>query len=94
MEAACIKAAEELGYRAEVQDNYERYELRAATLQRDYVSTEIRVGNLFPAFHVTGIVKDEDQDQGSFDIWTGPPFGFASEEQVARFLQLVANHLP
>jgi hypothetical protein len=92
LQAACLEAAKECKYQAKVQDNEEHCELRDTTVQRDYESTDILVGNLFPALLVSGIRRNNVQRY--FYIRTGFPFGRATEDQVTAYLLAVSNHLP
>jgi len=92
LEQACIKAAEEMGYRAKPQDEFrKRYSLGSIQEHSDYDVTNIRIGNLFPALQVRGIRKGEEQDR--FFVWTGWPFGVASDKKVQDYLSTVSKYL-
>ena len=92
LEQACIKAAEEMGYRARPVDDFERrYSLGSVQEHKDYNQTNIRIGNLLPALQVIGIRKGEEQNR--FFIWTGWPDGFASDKKVQQYLSAVSKYL-
>ena len=92
LEQACIKAAEEMGYRAKSVDNFRRrYSLGSIQEHSDYHETSIRIGNLFPVLEVNGIRKGKEQDK--FFVWTGWPFGVASDKKVQEYLSNVSKYL-
>ncbi len=92
LEQACIKAAEEMGYKAKPTDEFrKRYSLGSIQEHRDYRGTDIRVGNLFPALRVVGIEKGKEQDR--FFVWTEWPFGLASDKRVKAYLSMVSKYL-
>lgn len=92
LERVCIKAAEEMGYRARSLDEFNKgYSLDPIQESSDYMETSIRIGNLFPALQVRCIKKGEYQD--GFFIWTGFPHGVASDKKVQDYLSAVSKHL-
>ena len=92
LERACIKAAEEMGYRAKTVDEFiRRYSLGSIQEYTDYDRTNLRIGNLFPALQVRGIKKGEEQDR--FFVWTGWPHGIASNRRVEQYLSAVSKYL-
>lgn len=92
LEEACIKAANELGYKAKPQDEFSRrYELGSIHQHDDYDRTNIRVGNLLPALQVREVKKGEQQKY--FFVWTGFPHGFASEKRIQEYLSAVSKYL-
>jgi len=92
LEQACIKAAEEMGYRAKSVDKFsKRYSLGSIQEHSDYEETNIRIGNLLPAFQVRGIEKGKEQDK--FFVWTGGSHGVASDKKVQEYLSIVSKYL-
>jgi hypothetical protein len=92
LEQACIKAAEEMGYKAKPVDEFsKRYSLGSIQEHMDYDGTNIRIGNLFPALQVSGIEKGKEQNR--FFVWTGFPFGIASNKKVQEYLSTVSKYL-
>ena len=92
LEQACIKAAEEIGYKAKPKDEFgKRYSLGSVHEHADYSGTNIRIGNLLPALQVRGIKKGTEQDR--FFIWTGWPHGLASNRAVEQYLSAVSKYL-
>ena len=92
LEQACIKAAEEMGYRAKPVDEFsKRYSLGSIQEHMDYDGTNMRIGNLFPALQVRGIRKGDEQNR--FFVWTGWPHVVASEKKVQEYLSTVSKYL-
>src|SRR3989344_1545579 len=83
LEEACIKAAKDMGYKIKLIDEVrKRYSLGSIQEHSDYIETNIRVGNLFPALRVNGVRKGTEQDR--FYVWAGLPFGIASDAKVQK----------
>ena len=92
LEQACMKAARNMGYKAKSVDEFRtRYSLGSVHRHNDYAGTNVRIGNLIPAFHVRGIEKGKEQDR--FFIWTGFPSGFASNKRVQEYLSTFSRYL-
>lgn len=92
LEEACIKAAQEIGYKTKPVDEFiKRYTLGSIQEHKDYYKTSIRVGNIFPALQVENIKKGERQDY--FSVIVGFPIGFASKKKVKEYLSLVSKYL-
>ena len=93
LELACIKAAEEMGYRAKPVDEFrKRYSYSGSIREHcEYDETNIRIGNLFPALQVRGIRKGKEQDR--FFVWTGWPHGIASNRRIKQYLSVVSKYL-
>ena len=92
LEQACIKAARELGYRTQsIDEVHKRYSLGSIQEHRDYEQTNMKIGNLLPAFQVRGILKGKQQDR--FYVYTGFPHGFASDKRVQEYLSRITKYL-
>jgi len=92
LEQACMKTAEEMGYRAKPIDEFnKRYSLGSLQEHIEYDETSIRIGNLFPVLQVRGIEKGKEQDR--FFVWTGFPHGIASDKKVQEYLNTVSKYL-
>ncbi|MDO8460217.1 MAG: hypothetical protein Q7S74_03855 [Nanoarchaeota archaeon] len=92
LEQACVKAAEDMGYKARPKDEFSiRYSLGSIHQHNDYDETNIRIGNLIPALQVRGIEKGKDQNR--FFIWTGWPHGLASNKRVQEYLSAISKYL-
>src|SRR3989344_9037525 len=90
LEEVCIKVAGELGYRTKSEDEYSRsFSPGSAQIHEEYERTVLRVGNLFPAFRISGIHKGREQD--IFYIWSGLFLdGFASEKEIEKYLRILS----
>jgi len=92
LETALIKAAEEVGWKARVQDRFKRnYRLGSVQETQDYCHTTVHLrGMLFPAIQVM-IYSKKPTD--CFYIWAGIPFGIASERRIQEYLSAVSANL-
>mgnify|MGYP001603837773 FL=1 len=92
LEVALIKAAEEVGWKARVQDKFDRnYGLGSVQETQDYSHTMVHLrGKLFPAMKVYILNKNPSD---SFFLWTGLPIGFASKRRVKEYLSAVSRNL-
>ena len=92
LETALVKAAEEMGWKAQVQDKFNKnYRLGSVEEIQDYDVTQVTLkGRLFTAMQVRVYGKGSNN---SFFVWTGLPFGYASERKVKQYLDAVSRHL-
>lgn len=92
LETALVKAAEEMRWKAQVQDEFmKNYRLGSVQKVQDYNATQVFLrGRLFPAMRVR-LYNKEPTD--SFYVWTGFPFGVASERRVQEYLSAVSRNL-
>ena len=92
LETALIRAAEEVGWKAGVQDEFEKgYRLGSVEETQDYMSTIVYLrGRLFPAMQVR--MHNKNLSDGFF-IRTGFPFGVASEKRIRKYLNVVSANL-
>ena len=92
LETALIKAARELGWKARIEDKFEKnYELGSVKEFRDYDHTIVHLrGRLFPAMKL--YIRNKGQLDW-FGIWTGFPHGIASDRRVQEYLSAVFNNL-
>ncbi len=89
IEQACLKAAEELGYKTKLEDNFERkYKLGSIQEERVYESTEIRVDNMF---EIIGIKRGKLQDR--FYVWPLRNQEPALDERVKNYLSTVSKYI-
>ena len=94
LEQACIKAAEEMGYRTKSVDDFTiSFSLGSIKRHRDYYRTNIAIRNrlFIPVFQVRGIEKGHEQSR--FYVWNGMPGGIASEQEVQDYLEIVSKYL-
>ena len=97
LEQACIKAAEEIGYRAKPKDEFSvRFSLGSIQRHRDYDGTYVAIRNrlFIPVLKVRGIIKG--QQQNDLYVWngvTGLLGGIASEQEVQDYLENVSKYL-
>lgn len=94
LETALIKAAEEVGWRASAEDKFEKgYRLGSVEEIQKYSGTRIRLkGKYFAAAQIT-LNKEWIWPTDRFPIWTGFPFGFASEGRIKDYLEAVSRNL-
>lgn len=92
LETALIKAAEEMGWKAQVQDEFRKnYRLGSVQETQDYDGTQVFLtGRLFSAMQVR--VHDKEP-RDYFYVWTGFPHGFASNRRVKEYLSAVSRNL-
>jgi len=92
LETALIEAAEEVGWKADVQDTFRKsYELGSVQEVKTHDYTQISLkGRLFPAMKV---IIDDKYPTDRFDIRTGLPHGVASESKVHAYLWEVSRNL-
>ena len=97
---ACIDSAVSLGWKAKPKEIYRqvlnigRGPLDSPEYVSLYEGTEIRVGNLFPAFQVYNIFKGEETN--SIGISSGFPYfgyGFASNFWIDRYIVELKSNL-
>lgn len=92
LETALIKAAKEVGWKARIEDKFERnYKLGSVQETQDYSHTMVHLrGRLFPAMKV--YIRNKGQLDW-FGIWTGLPHGIASDRRIQEYLSAVSNNL-
>ncbi len=92
LEVALIKAAEEMGWKAKVKDEYHKeYELGSVKKTQKYSSTTVNLkGKIFSAMKIIMYGKEPTSD---FHVWAGFPFGSASEKKVQQYLSAVSENL-
>ena len=98
LERVCVKAAEEMGYKARPEDEYRREYMRDPFLKRVeeqevYFRTDIRVGNFFPRFVVKNINKKGKIGQDYFSIWFGILKGISSQKEIQKYINNVCKEL-
>ncbi|MFH1503211.1 MAG: hypothetical protein ABIE36_00965 [Candidatus Diapherotrites archaeon] len=92
LETALVKAAEEIGWKAKVQDKFERnYKLGSVQETQDYSHTMVNLrGRVFPAMKVY-ISNKSPTDR--FYVWQGFPCGLVSERKIQEYLSAVSRNL-
>ena len=92
LETALVKAAEEMGWKARVEDRFNRsYKLGSVEEVQEYDDTHVYLkGRLLPAMQVIIFNKGP---RDNFYIWSDFPFGFASERRVQEYLSAVSRNL-
>ena len=92
LETALVKAAEEVGWKAQVKDEFDRnYNLGSVQETQDYHHTMVNLkGRVFPAMKV--YIPDKNSSD-SFFVWQGFPYGMASEKRVQEYLSAVSRNL-
>ncbi len=92
LETALVKAAEEVGWKARVEDEFDRnYNLGSVQETQDYSYTMVHLrGRVFPAMKV--YIHDKNSSD-SFSVWRGFPHGIASEKRVQKYLSAVSRNL-
>ena len=92
LETALVKAAEEMGWKARVQDEFRKnYRLGSVQEVQDYDDTQVFLrGRLFPAMRVT---VDSKEPTDRFYVSTGFMYGVASEGRVQEYLSAVSRNL-
>lgn len=97
LERALNQAAEEMGWKARVEDQHRRsYQLGSVKEVSVYRDTTVflRRGWFpvmgFPVMEV-GIYDKKSTDR--FTVWTGLPAGIVSEKKVQEYLRAVSNYL-
>ena len=92
LEKALLKAAEEMGWKANFQDKFDKnYKLGSVKEVQEYASTHVRLrGTLFDTMQVI-IYGKKPQDY--FFIRTGFPWGITSEKKVQKYLSAVSENL-
>jgi hypothetical protein len=95
LETALVKAAEEVGWKAQVKDEFERnyhYQLGSVQETLDYSCTMINLrGRVFPAMKV--YISNKNSFPNSFFVWQGFPFGVASQKKIQEYLNAVSRNL-
>lgn len=90
LEAAVIKAAAEMGWKATAEDEFTKeYRLVSVQEVQTYWGRNIRLKRILPQANVT-IYGPEPTDKFYIDTL----FAWASEQQVKRYLEAVSKHLP
>ncbi len=98
LETALVKAAKEVGWKARVQDIFERnYKLGSVRETQDYSHTVVHLrGRIFP---IMRIFVSNKNSSDHFDIWPefsilrGYSSGAAFEKGVKRYLSAVSRNL-
>ena len=92
LETALVKAAEEVGWKAKVKDEFNRnYKLGSVQETQDYSHTMVNLrGKVFSAVKV--YIPDKNPSN-SFFVWQGFPYGIASEKRVQEYLSAVSRNL-
>jgi len=94
LETALVKAAEEVGWKAQVKDEFDRnYKLDSVQETYDYSYTMVHLkGKVFPAMKVYISNKNRDSSD-SFFVCQGFPYGVASSKSVQKYLSAVSENL-
>lgn len=92
LETALIRAAEEVGWKASVKDEFERnYKLGSVHETHDYHHTMVHLrGRVFSAMKVFILNKNPTD---TFFVWQGLPWGLASNSKVQEYLSAVSRNL-
>jgi len=92
LETALIKAAEEVGWKAQVKDEFDtNYKLGSVQETQDYSHTMVHLrGRVFPAMKV--YIPNKELS-GRFFVWKGLSHGLASEKRVQEYLSAVSRNL-
>ena len=92
LEKALVASAKEMGWKVKVEDNFRReYDLQSNREIRVYESTDISIrGRLFSAMKIYLLDKNP---RDVFFVHEGFPFGYASEEEVTKYLSAVSRNL-
>ena len=93
LETALIKAAEEIGWKARVEDKFKKnYRLGSVQEVQNYEFTQVFLsGKLLPAMRV--IISKNVAPINRFSVWAGIPYGFAPERKVQEYLSAVSKNL-
>ena len=92
LETALVKAAEEVGWKAQIEDTFNRsYKLDPFQETKDYDGTMVHLrGRVFSAIKVR--IPDKNPSN-MFFVWQGSPNGWASERKVQEYLGAVSRNL-
>jgi len=92
LETALVEAAEEVGWKAQVKDKFERnYKLDPFHKTQDYSHTMVYLrGRIFSAMKV--YIYDKNSTD-SFFVWQDLPHGFASKKKIQKYLKAVFKNL-
>lgn len=95
LETALIKAAEEVGWRADIEDSFQKeYKLGSVEEVKAYDNTMIRLkGKYLTAARICINKEGCWWPTDNFDLWSGLPFGFASERKIKQYLDAVSRNL-
>ena len=93
LETALMKAAEEIGWKVEVEDEFkEDYELSGSKSVKEYQYTIVKLKKgLFPQMKL--LITDKNRPINSFSIWQGLPFGVASQKSIKNYLDTVSRYI-
>jgi hypothetical protein len=95
LENAILKAAEELGWKAKIIDKIEvDYDLNSPQKIQKYKCTDINLsGKILPAAELTVFNRYNKEASNKFFLYTGLPFGCASQSNINEYLKLVYKNI-
>lgn len=92
LEKALLNAALDLGWKAEIKQEFDRKFVLGSVKEVDeYSRTLVRVrSRLLPQLRIS--LYDRDTPS-SFSLYNGFPYGFASDKKAKEYLEAVSMHL-